>query len=66
MSKQQNTAKLPLSGEALVLDALVGLTDEILWLQKLVNQHGELIISRLVDVPKGSMEDVGNWVQEKE
>ena len=52
-------AELPLSGEALVLDALVGLTDEVLQLWKEVNLNGTLIISRLV-------EEVGNQEQGKE
>ena len=65
-SKQQKITKPPLSGEALVLDTLVGLMDEVLWLRKEVNQHGTLIISGLMDVPKGSLEEVGNWEQEKE
>ena len=66
MSKQWKITELPLSGEVLVLDTLVGLMDEVLWLWKEVNCHGALIISRLVDAPRGSMEEVGNWEQGKE
>jgi len=67
-SKQQKIAKPPLSREALVLDALAGLMDEVLWLQKVVNQHCVLIISNLVDGLKEMMEEVGNpqWEPEKE
>ena len=36
-SKQWKVAELPLSGEVLVLDALVGLMDEVLQLLKEVN-----------------------------
>jgi len=47
-SKHQETTEL-LTGEALVLDALGALADKVIWLQKVVDQYGELIISGLVD-----------------
>jgi len=57
-SKHQKNAESPLTGEALVLDTLVGLIDKVLQLWKEVGWHGELIFSSLVDVKKGSMEEV--------
>jgi len=65
MSKQQKVTELPLSREALVLDTLVGLMDEVLWLQMEVHQHGKLIISGFVDAPKGLREEVENQQQEE-
>ena len=44
-SKKQKVAELPPSGEALVLDMLVGLLDEVKWLQEEVKQQGEWIFS---------------------
>ena len=64
-SKQQKVTELPLSGEALVLDVLVGLTDEVLQLWMEVHQHGKLIISGFMGVPKGSREEVENWEKEE-
>jgi len=58
--------ELLLSGEVLVLDALVGLMDKVLQLWKEVNQHGTLIIYGFIDVPKGLVEEVENWKQGKE
>ena len=49
-----------------MLDALVALTDKVIWLQKVVMQHGELIISSLVDGKKRLMEEVGDWELEPE
>jgi len=63
MSKQWKVTELPLSGEALVLDTLVGLMDEVLQLQTEVHQHGKLIISGCMDVTKGSREEVENQEQ---
>jgi len=62
-SKHQETAEL-LTGEALVLDTLGVLMDEVIWLWMVVNQHGKLIISSLRDGKKGSMEEVGDQEQE--
>ena len=50
-SKKQKVMELPLLGGVLVLDALVGLTDDLIQLQEEVNQHGKLIIARLEVVP---------------
>ena len=44
---QWKVAELPPLGGALVLDALVGLMDEVIRLQEEVHQHGELLIARL-------------------
>ena len=49
-----------LTGEESVLDALGVLVAEVIQLGKVVDQHGALIISGLVDVLKGSMEEVGS------
>jgi len=56
-SKQQKVAELPSLGGALVLDVLVGLTEEVIWLWEEVNQHGELVIARLEAVPGRSKEE---------
>ena len=58
-SKCQKTAELSLTKEALVLDALVALTDEVIQLRKVVMQQGKLIISSLVDGKKELMGEVG-------
>jgi len=57
LSKQWKVTELPPSGGALVLDALVGLMDEVIWLQEEVHQHGELIITRLESMLGRSKEE---------
>jgi len=44
-SKKQKVAESPPLGKALVLDALVGLSDEVNWLQVEVKQQGKWIFS---------------------
>jgi len=53
-----------LTGEALALDALGSLTDEVIWLQNVVIQKSELIISGLVDGNKKLMEEIGDLERE--
>jgi len=50
--------ELPPSGGALVLDALVGLMDEVIQIWEEVHQHGELIIAMLEAIP-------GTWNEER-
>jgi len=46
-SKQQKVAELPPSGEASVLDMLVGLLEEVNQLREEVRQQGKLILTGL-------------------
>ena len=51
LSKQWKATESPSSDGALVLDALVGLMDEVAQLQEEETQHGELIVSGLEAIP---------------
>jgi len=46
-SKQQKVMESPPSGRELVLDALIGLMEEVTKLQDMVHQRGELLIGLL-------------------
>ena len=48
----------------MALDALGSLTDEVIWLQNVVIQKSELIISGLVDGNKKLMEEIGDLERE--
>src|SRR5882724_4296433 len=49
--KRQRVMESPPLGRVLVLDALVGLMDEVTQLWDAVQQHGELLVARLGDIP---------------
>ena len=50
-SKQQKVMESPPSGRELVLDALIGLMDEVAQLWDTVHQHGKLLIAGLEGIP---------------
>jgi len=47
LSKKRKVAESPPLGEVSVVDTLVGLSDEVKWLQEEMKQQGELIFTRL-------------------
>ena len=49
-SKKRKATESPPLGSMLVLDMLIGLTDEVIWIWEVVHQHGKLLIARLEEI----------------